>query len=83
MKTSLKTFGRQLKRCWQKMNKWFKKITETVILFLLQKVVTNMAVVYATLIIKGKKTFAQVPATLKEQVRQILIDLDLPELCEE
>jgi len=39
-----------------------------------------MAVVYATLIIKGKKTFAQVPATLKEQVRQILIDLDCEDL---
>ena len=36
-----------------------------------------MAVVYATLIIKGKKTFAQVPATLKEQVRQILIRMDI------
>ena len=41
-----------------------------------------MAVVYATLIIKGKKTFAQVPAALKEQVRQILVDLDLGELAE-
>ena len=39
-----------------------------------------MAVVYATLIIKGKKTFAQVPAPLKEQVRQILIDLDCEDL---
>lgn len=39
-----------------------------------------MAVVYATLIIKGKKTFAEVPAKLKEQVRQILIDLDCEDL---
>lgn len=35
-----------------------------------------MAVVYATLIIKGKKTFAQVPDRLKEQVKEVLIDLD-------
>lgn len=47
------------------------------------KEVKDMAVVYATLIIKGKKTIHDVPATLKEQVKQILIDLDLPELAEE
>lgn len=41
-----------------------------------------MAVIYVTLIVKGKKTFAQVPAVLKDQVRQILIDLELPELAE-
>ena len=41
-----------------------------------------MAVVYATLIIKGKKTIKDVPAKIKEQVRQILIDLDCPELAE-
>lgn len=41
-----------------------------------------MAIVYATLIIKARKTFADVPNALKEQVRQILIDLDLPELAE-
>lgn len=41
-----------------------------------------MAIVYATLIVKGKKTFAQVPDKLKEQVREILIDLDCPELAE-
>lgn len=41
-----------------------------------------MAVIYATLIIKGRKTFADVPDTLKAQVRQILIDLDVPELAD-
>ena len=35
-----------------------------------------MAVVYATLIIKGKKTFADVPERLKEKVKEVLIDLD-------
>ena len=46
------------------------------------KEVLQMAVVYATLIIKGKKTIKDVPAKIKEQVRQILIDLDCPELAE-
>lgn len=41
-----------------------------------------MAVVYATLIIKGKKTFADVPDKLKPQVREILIDLDCGDLAQ-
>ena len=41
-----------------------------------------MVVVYATLIVKGKKTFSQVPDKLKEAVREILIALELPELAE-
>jgi hypothetical protein len=44
--------------------------------------VAEMAVVYATLIVKGKKTFADVPARIQEQVKQVLIDLDCPELAE-
>ena len=36
-----------------------------------------MAVVYATLIVKGKKTLEDVPALLKEQVRDILSALDV------
>ena len=40
-----------------------------------------MAVVYATLIIKGKKTFAQVPDKIKEQVKQVLVDLDCADLA--
>lgn len=47
-----------------------------------RKDVKEMAVVYATLIIKGKKTFAEVPDTIKEQVKQVLIDLDCGELAE-
>ena len=46
------------------------------------KGVYDVAVVYATLIVKGKKTFAQVPEKLKEQVREILTDLECPELAE-
>lgn len=34
-----------------------------------------MAVIYATLIVKGKKTFEEVPSKIKNQVKEILIDL--------
>lgn len=37
-----------------------------------------MAVVYATLIVKGKKTLNQVPAMLLDQVKEILADLEVP-----
>lgn len=47
------------------------------------KDVMEMAVVYATLIIKGKKTIGDVPERIREQVKQVLIDLDLPELAED
>ena len=50
---------------------------------LFRKDVFQMAVVYATLIIKGKKTFADVPARIKERVKQVLIDLDCSELAKE
>ena len=36
-----------------------------------------MAVIYATLIVKGKKTLAQVPAIIKPQVIEILKDLEI------
>ena len=36
-----------------------------------------MAVVYATLIIKGKKTLEQVPSSLKVEVTEILKDLEV------
>lgn len=52
------------------------------LLILTGKGVKDLAVVYATLIIKGKKTFAQVPDKLKEAVREILIALECPELVE-
>ena len=53
-----------------------------IIKILCRKDVIQMAVVYATLIIKGKKTINDVPERIREQVKQILIDLDLPELAE-
>ena len=42
-----------------------------------------MAVIYATLIVKGKKTFDQVPERLQAQVREILVDLEVPEFAEQ
>lgn len=36
-----------------------------------------MAVVYATLIVKGKKTIDQVPALIRPQVEEILRDLEV------
>jgi len=41
-----------------------------------------MAVIYATLIVKGKKNFADVPARIKEKVKQILIDAGFEYLTE-
>lgn len=49
---------------------------------LFRKGVLDMAVVYATLIVKGKKTFAQVPEKLKAEVREILVSLDCGEMAE-
>lgn len=42
-----------------------------------------MALLYAQQIMLGKKTFAQVPAKLKEQVREILIDSGCEDLATE
>lgn len=44
---------------------------------LLGKGVNEMAVVYATLIIKGKKTLEQVPAMLRPQVEEIIEALEV------
>lgn len=41
-----------------------------------------MARVYADLIRKGLKTIDDVPEKIRDQVKQVLIDLDLPELAE-
>lgn len=53
-----------------------------IIKILFRKDVETMAVIYATLIIKGKKTFADVPEKIKDKVKEVLIDLDCPELAE-
>lgn len=52
-------------------------------LWLHRKDVFDMAVIYVALIVKGKRTYASVPAVLKEQVKEMLIDLELEDLITE
>lgn len=49
--------------------------------FLIGKGVEDMAIVYALLIIKGKKEYSDVPAKLKDQVKEVLADMEVPELA--
>ena len=44
---------------------------------------TAKEVLFAINIAKGKRTFASVPAFLKEQVKECLIDMDLEHLAHE
>ena len=44
---------------------------------------TMMAMLWAQQIMLGKKTYAQVPRLLKEQVKEILIDSGMEELVTE
>lgn len=52
-------------------------LCELMLKILLRKEVDVMAVVYATLIIKGRKTIDQVPAIIRDEVKQILKDLEV------
>lgn len=47
------------------------------LLFLMRKEVGDMAVVYATLIIKGVKNIDDVPEIILEQVKQVLKKLEV------
>lgn len=42
-----------------------------------------MAKIYAILIIKGAKNYADVPAQIRDQVRQVLVDLGREDLITE
>ena len=53
------------------------RLREWLLKILLRKEVQIMAVVYATLIIKGKKTLEQVPGKLREEVEDILETLEV------
>lgn len=53
------------------------RLREWLLKILLRKEVQTMAVVYATLIIKGKKTLEQVPAKLRPEVEDILEALEV------
>ena len=47
-----------------------------------RKEVEDMVVIYATLIVKGKKKIEDVPAKIRDQVKELLVDLEVPELAE-
>lgn len=51
--------------------------------FKILKRVTDMAMIYATLIVRGYKTYAEVPATIKDQVADVLRQLDAEHLITE
>lgn len=53
------------------------------LLLLFRKEMNTMAIIYATLIVKGRKTFAQVPDKIKDKVREVLIDLECEDLITE
>ena len=50
---------------------------------LLKGDLTMMAMFFAQRVILGKTTFADVPAKLKDQVRELLVDAGLAELAVE
>lgn len=52
-------------------------LRELMLKILLKKEVDVMAVVYDTLIIKRRKTIDQVPAIIRDEVKQILKDLEV------
>ena len=54
-----------------------KRLRLFLLTILCGKEVADMEVVYATLIVKGKKTLDQVPALIKPQVEEILKDLEV------
>lgn len=58
---------------WSCLNSFTTKIME---------VEYMMAMLWAQQIMLGKKTFAQVPAKLKEQVKELLIDSGCADLAE-
>ena len=53
------------------------RIREFILKILLKKEEKTMAVVYATLIVKGKKTIDQVPSLIRSQVEEILVALEV------
>ena len=54
-----------------------KRLRLFLLTILCRKEVADMAVVYATLIVKGKKTLDQVPPRIKSQVEEILRVLEV------
>lgn len=52
------------------------------LLFRFKRGEENMAVIYASLIVSGYKTFDQVPKVIQPKVKEVLIQLGLGELAE-
>ena len=66
------------------MAKAIEFIRWSIIQILIGKEDANMlAMLWANQIILGKKTFSQVPAKLKDKVREILIDAGCEDLIDE
>jgi hypothetical protein len=60
-----------------------KQLLFYIFTIIFEKDVFEMAMAYAILIINGRKEYKNVPARLKEQVAEILRDLDCEYLIEE
>ena len=57
-----------------------KKVLLQFLFWVLRKEKKDMAVIYATLIVKGVLEFADVPEVKQEEVKAILLALDCAEL---
>lgn len=68
----LKLLETMSRRCWTMIS----LVKRFFIFFKLIKEVDNMAIIYATLIVMGHKQFKEVPAPIKDKVREELINLD-------
>lgn len=60
---------------------FMRRLYELIIFWL--KEAKTVAVIYATLIIKGKRTFKSVPNRLKNEVKEVLISLECDNLIGE
>ena len=69
------------------MHKAIRAVSIRTQLFILQLILGGgeimMAMFFAQRVILGKTSFAEVPAKLKDQVRELLVDAGLPELVQE
>lgn len=62
---------------------FMSRLYDVIIFLINEKEVNDMAVIYATLIVKGKRTYKSVPSKLKNEVKLILIALECENLVEE
>ena len=53
------------------------------LLIISRKEVLDMAVIYVALIVKGKRTYADIPEVIKPKVAELLTDLELEDLITE